>query len=246
MTKKYARSPYFFAPNDVKPMKKNFLLPLSMAVSAIVWLSFFSVPQAPAKLPPLPELIARTQESYEKTEDLRARFVQEVTIQSMGKVEREEGTFYFKKPRNMSWDYVKPKAKRIVLNREKGYLYIPADHTVYIQEVESIFKSSPTIKFFSGIGKFQDDFQINFSQPDPTDRDGNYLLTLVPRNSAYGIQKLFLTIDRDSFRIIRCSFKDIYGNATSIRFTNIKVNNKLSDKLFNFVPPPGVEVVNVQ
>ncbi|MDO8785953.1 MAG: outer membrane lipoprotein carrier protein LolA [Syntrophales bacterium] len=226
-------------------MKKNFLLLTSMAVSAVIWLSFFAVPQAPAKMLPLSELIAKTQESYEKTEDLRARFVQEITIRSLDKIEREEGLFYFKKPRNMSWDYLKPKAKRIVLTREKGYLYIPEDHAVYVQDGESIFKSSPTIKFFSGIGKFQNDFQINFSQPDPTDRAGNYLLTLVPRNSAYGIQKLFLTIDRDNFLILRCSFTDIYGNATTIRFTDIKVNSKLSDKLFNFVPPPGIEVVNM-
>jgi len=227
-------------------MKTKSLLLVSMGISVALWLSFFPIPQAPAKLLlPLSELIARTQESYEKTEDLRARFVQEVTIKSMDKVEREEGTFYFKKPMSMSWDYVKPKAKRIVLNREKGYLYIPADHAVYVQDVKSIFKSSPTIKFFSGLGKLQDDFQVNFSQHDPRDGDGNYLLSLVPKNSAYGIQKLYLTIDRDNFQILRCSFTDVYGNATSIRFTDIKVNNKLSDKLFTFKPPPGVEVVNM-
>ena len=218
---------------------------VSIAISVALWLSFFPVPQAPAKPLLLSELIAKTQESYEKTEDLKTRFTQEVTIKSMDKVEREEGTFYFKKPMSMSWDYVKPKTKKIVINREKACLYIPEDHVMYVQDVESIFKSRPSIKFFSGIGKLQDDFQINFSQPDPRDGDGNYLLTLVPRNSAYGIQKLYLTIDRDNFQILRCSFTDIYGNATCIRFTDIKVNNKLSDKLFTFKPPPGVEVVNM-
>ncbi|MDI6777197.1 MAG: outer membrane lipoprotein carrier protein LolA [Syntrophales bacterium] len=216
-----------------------------IGISVILWLGLFPVLPALAKSLLLSELIAKTQESYEKTEDLKAKFVQEVTIKSMDKTEREEGFFYFKKPISMSWDYVKPKAKRLVLNREKAYLYIPADHAVYVQDVESIFKSSPTIKFFSGLGKLQDDFQINFSQPDPCDRDGNYLLTLVPRNSAYGIQRLSLTIDRDNFQLLRCSFTDIYGNATCIRFRDIKVNNKLSDKLFTFKPPPGVEVVNM-
>jgi outer membrane lipoprotein carrier protein len=229
----------------LKNESKKSLLLVSMSISVALWLSFFPVPQAPAKQMLLSELIAKTQESYEKTADLKARFTQEVTIKSMDKVEREEGIFYFKKPTSMSWDYVKPKAKRIVLNREKGYLYIPADHAVYVQDVESIFKSMPSIKFFSGIGKLQDDFQINFSQPDPRDGDGNFLLTLVPRNYAYGIQRLYLTIARDNFQILRCSFTDTYGNTTCIRFTEIKVNNKLSDKLFTFKPPPGVEIVNM-
>lgn len=224
---------------------KNIKKRKAFVIISIVTLWLSPVLPAPAKSLPLSELIAKAQESYEKTEDLKARFIQEVTIRSMDKTEREEGTFYFKKPMSMFWDYDKPKTKKIVINRGKTYLYIPEDHVVYLQDVESIFKARPMMKFFSGIGKLQEDFQINFSQPAPLDGDGNYLLTMLPRDSAFGIQKLSLTIDRGNFQILRCSFTDIYGNATCIRFKAIKVNNKLSDKLFTFKPPPGVEAVNM-
>ena len=39
----------------------------------------------------LERLAAKTQEIYEKTTDFKARFIQEVTIKSMKKTEREEG-----------------------------------------------------------------------------------------------------------------------------------------------------------
>jgi len=216
-----------------------------IGISVTLGLNFFLVLPALARAELLSELIAKAQENYEKTEDLKARFIQEVTIKSMDRMEREEGFFYFKKPMSMLWDYVKPKTKKIVINQQKACLYIPEDHVLYVQDVESIFKSRPAIKLFSGIGKLQKDFQISFSQPDPLDRDGNYLLTLVPRDSVFGIQKLFLTIDRGNFQILQCSFTDIYGNVTCIRFREIRVNNKLSARLFTFKPPPGVEVVNV-
>ena len=58
---------------------------------------------------PLDELIAKAQERYEKTQDIKAQFIQEVTIKSVNKTEREEGIVYVKNPRRMLWVYSKPK-----------------------------------------------------------------------------------------------------------------------------------------
>jgi len=60
---------------------------------------------------PLDELIVKAQERYERTEDIKAQFIQEVTIKAMNKTEREEGVVYVKNPRRMLWVYSKPKAK---------------------------------------------------------------------------------------------------------------------------------------
>ncbi|MFA4916075.1 MAG: outer membrane lipoprotein carrier protein LolA [Syntrophales bacterium] len=222
--------------------RRQFVIGISIAL----WLNFFLVlPGALAKSELLSEVIAKTQERYEKTEDLKAQFIYEVTIKSVDKIERETGMFYLKKPMNMLWDYEKPKTKKIVINQQKAFLYIPGDHVLYVQNVESIFKSMPAVRFFSGIGKLQDEFQISFTQPDHFDGDGNYLLTMVPKDATFSIQKIFLTIDKSNFHIVQCSFTDMYGNVTSIRFRNIMVNNKLSAGLFTFTPPPGVEIVNM-
>jgi outer membrane lipoprotein carrier protein len=77
------------------------------------------------------------------------------------------------------------------------------------------------------------------------DRNGDYLLTLVPKVSDTGVDKLYLTIDKEDFQIIQCSFADLYGNITRIRLADIRINNNLDDKLFNFKPPSGVEVFNM-
>ena len=78
-------------------------------------LLLIAVTQTPAELMPLEELIAKAQERYEKSEDLKARFIQEATIKAMNKTDREEGILYVKNPKRMLWNYSKPKAKKLII-----------------------------------------------------------------------------------------------------------------------------------
>lgn len=224
--------------------RDNYFPVTSAAVIMIFLLFFFSIP-ALAELMPMEELTAKTQERYEKTRDLKARFVQEVTIKAMNKTDREEGVLYVKNPRRMLWNYTKPKAKKLIINPKTAWLYIPDDRVVYMQEAENVYKSKLAVKFLSGIGKLGEDFHIGYSQPEAIDGNGNFLLTLVPKVSDMGIDKLHMSIDRDNFQVIQCSFTDLYGNKTRIRLMDIRINNNLSDKLFQFKPPAGVEIFNM-
>lgn len=193
----------------------------------------------------LEQLTARTQELYEKTTDLRASFIQEVTIKSMKKTEREEGVVTFKNPRMMLWDYLKPKAKKLVINAAKAWLYVPEDRMVYVQNADDVYRSRMAVKFLSGIGKLAEDFQIRFTKDNPVDADGNYHLTLTAKEAGGGIEKLYLIVDGKNFQIIQCRFNDAFGNTTRLRFSDIRMNTGISDKFFTFTAPPGVEVVSM-
>lgn len=193
----------------------------------------------------LEQLTARTQQLYEKTVDLKASFVQEVTIKSMKKTEREEGVVTFKNPRMMYWDYLKPKAKKLVINAAKAWLYIPEDRMVYVQNAEDVYRSRMAVKFLSGIGKLAEDFQIRFTKDNPLDAEGNYHLTLTSKEAGSGIDKLYLIVDGKTFQIIQCRFSDGFGNTTRLRFSDIRINTGVSDKIFTFTAPAGVEEVSM-
>ncbi len=137
-----------------------------IAIVSFVFL-LFAAPLVRAQALSLEQLTAKTQEMYEKTTDLKASFMQEVTIKSMKKTEREEGTVYFKNPKMMLWDYTKPKSKKLVINAQKAWLYVPEDRMVYIQNAEDVYRSRMAVKFLSGIGKLSEDFQIRFSKDAP-------------------------------------------------------------------------------
>ncbi len=227
-----------------KKCDRNYRYSLKTVI-ILICLLFFALRTSFADILPLNELIARTQERYKKTQDIKAQFIQEVTIKSVNKTEREEGVVYVKNPRRMLWVYSKPKAKKLIINPKKAWLYIPEDRAAYVQDTENIYRSKLAVKFLSGIGKLSEDFHVGFSKPDTVDRNGDYLLTLVPKVSDTGVDKLYITIDKENFQIIQCSFADLYGNVTRIRLADIRINNNLDDKLFNFKPPSGVEVFNM-
>jgi outer membrane lipoprotein carrier protein len=223
------------------------IYPISLTITAgiLMCLLFFPVPAARAELLSLREVVTKIQERYEKTADLKARFVQEINIKALKKSDREEGVIYIKNPKRMLWHYLKPKVKKLIINPQKAWFYVPEDRVVYVQSAEEVLKSKLTVKLLSGIGKLDDDFNVGFPGEGPVDAKGNYLVTLTPKESGFGVDRLFLTIDKNTFLMIQCRFSDMYGNVTRIRFTDIKTNTNLSDHLFAFRPPQGVEVYNL-
>jgi len=202
-------------------------------------------PTANAETLSLAELTAKTQQIYDKTVDMRAHFIQEVTITSMKKTEREEGTVTFKNPRMMLWDYTKPKAKKLVINSRDAWLYIPEDRMVYVQSAENVYRSRMAVRFLSGIGKLAEEFHIRFTRDNPLDGEGNYLLTLTAKEKGAGIGRLQLTVSGKTYQIIQCRFNDTYGNTTRLRFSDIRLNTGVPDTLFQFKAPEGVEVVTM-
>jgi outer membrane lipoprotein carrier protein len=187
-------------------------------------------------------LISKIQEIYEQTEDLQAEFIHQVPLQLTGKTFTEEGTFYFKKPGRMCWDYKKPPLKKLIINPENTWFYIPEDNRVYVQKTEDILTSQIAIRFFSGIGNLSENFTINFSSPQCRDEDGNYLITLKPKEYDEGIQALELLISGESYYVIGYNLTDMYGNLNRYTFESIKANNNLPNGLFHYIPPEGVEV----
>ncbi len=190
----------------------------------------------------LTEVIAATQNVYDKTNDLKADFIQETTIKSINKTEREEGVFYFKKPHRMVWAYTKPKDKKMVINPQTAWLYLPVDNVVYIQNATDVFKGKAIIRFLSGWGKLTEDFTVTFASPEGIDRSGNFHLRLAPREQDFGVTAFFLILDKSKFQITQLNFTDSYGNTTRLSFRNIRVNINLPEKFFTFTPPAGVEI----
>jgi len=244
---KAPRAGFFFKMNStpVKPLKSFLLFLLPPALLFLTGI-FFSHSFA-AENPPLDELVEKIQSSYEKAEDMKANFIQETTIRSIRKTEREEGTVYFKKPKKMLWDYSRPGSKKLVINPKKSWLYIPEDNVVYVQDAKKTLNSRLVIRFLAGVGKLRDDFFVNYAEPRKSDSTGNYILELKPQSpgSTAGIEKLILTIGRDDYQIIGCSLRDAYGNLTRLTFQNITINNGLPDSLFTFRPPQGAIVQTV-
>ena len=191
----------------------------------------------------LEEVVAKVQEQYEIHSDFKAQFVQEATIKTLGKKQQAEGMVYFKKPGKMHWIYRKPTKQEIVSNGETLWTYRPEEKQVVVAKMAQAFQSKAPSTFLAGIGNLKRDFQARFvTEPSP---GTDYSLELTPLESQGSLEKLFLLVDRKNFYILQARIQDAMGNITQISFSKIQFDNKLSDSLFTFTPPKGVEVFNM-
>lgn len=231
-----------------KFIKRNRTVTIMMfnILSLILFLLIFSPAGVWAQItPPIDEIVTRLQQTYENTKDFKANFIQETTIKSIKKTDIEEGIVFFKNPKNMLWNYTLPKAKKMVINPKKAWLYLPHDKVAYKQDADYIFKSKVLIKFLSGWGKLKDDFTITYAESKALDKKGNYLLVLTPLEKAPSLNPFSITVDKSTFLILQVSFEDTLGNSTLLKFSNIYTNTGLSDKMFQFTPPQGVAIFNM-
>ena len=234
---------------DKKMVKKNLqvfkqftLIAFKMGIAITIFWSYFVCPSSAAELPPIDDVVSRLQQTYEKTIDFKADFIQETTIKSIKKTDVEEGVVFFKNPRNILWDYTKPKAKKLVINSRKAWLYLPQEKVAYTQDSDYIFQSKVLIKFLTGLGKLKDDFTIEYAKPNALDKNENYRLVLTPLEKSASYNTLQITVDKNIFYILQVNFDDTFGNTTTLRFSNISINTGLAPNIFQFTPPAGVSV----
>lgn len=226
-----------------KFFKTNKLFTTSGMVLSLI-LSLLSLPGKTfsQELQLVDDTAQKLQSSYEQTKDLKADFIQDVSIKSVKKTQREEGRVFFKNPKNMLWEYKKPQGKKLVINSQTAWLYLADEKVAYRQKSEGIFQSKLLINFFSGTGKLKDDFTIKYAEPKASDKDGNYLLILIPKGKSTAFKSVKLIVDKNNYYILQISFDDFLGNVTTLKFSNISVNTGLAQKMFQFKPPAGVEV----
>jgi chaperone LolA len=188
----------------------------------------------------LEEVVAKVQEQYEIHSDYKANFTQESLLKSLGKKQQAEGTVYFKKPGKMRWIYRTPTKQEIISDGKTLWTYQPENKQVVVSPMTQAFQSKAPSTFLAGVGNLKKDFQPRFLQ-EPTPAT-HYYLELTPKEAQGSLEKLFLVVERDSFKILQAKVQDVMGNITQINFSKIQFNNNLADSLFHFTPPKDAEV----
>ncbi|NLN60407.1 MAG: outer membrane lipoprotein carrier protein LolA [Deltaproteobacteria bacterium] len=217
---------------------------LMAAVSILIGL-YFAVMVTPIRALSLDELLVKVERQYDLTQDFEAGFIQETTLKSLAKTEREQGRLYFKRPGKMLWQYEKPQRKTLVVNPEKSWLYLPEDRVAYVQQTDRLLQSTAAVRLLSGFVGIKNDFHVQFAEADQGERKGNYFLRLIPREGNAGFSQAHIEISGATYFINRIWFEDPYGNVTRVTLFNTKLNQKLKDDKFLFRIPVGVEIYSL-
>jgi outer membrane lipoprotein carrier protein len=191
------------------------------------------------------EVLNEIQNRYEKTNDFEARFIQEYIGKMMKQPNRGEGKVYFKKRGMMRWDYTVP-IQKLLSDGHTLWYYQPEEKQVLVSDVSKVLKEKTPLAFLAGEGNLSRDFDILKLNESVSQKEDNYVVELVPKESLATLSKLILTVDKKTYTVLQADVIDGLGNVTRTRFIDIKTNTGLSNSFFHFSIPPGTEVIKMQ
>jgi outer membrane lipoprotein carrier protein len=189
------------------------------------------------------EVVGRVQKEYEKILSLTADFTQESNNKMTGQTQTARGTVYFEKPGRMRWDYASEPKNQWVSDGKTLWFYQPEENQVIVQKVTDLQKERSFLAFLVGEGNLTRDFNVLRVDQRVEEDPKGYRIELTLKQPHAIMDRLFLVIDREKSYVRQADVYDAYGNLTRTLLDNIRVNQKIPDKCFTFVIPPGTEVV---
>jgi outer membrane lipoprotein carrier protein len=195
--------------------------------------------QAPDR--PARETARLLQERYDKVLDFTADFTHTYEGGILKKTTTESGTLQVKKPGRMRWEYTSPEHKLFVSDGQKIYSYVPADKQVIVSSMPADDQATTAVLFLVGKGNLTRDFAVSYTEGGgPT----TLALKLDPKQRQRDYDWLVLIVDRQSLQIRTLVAAEREGSRSTFQFSNYRENTGLTDKIFTFRIPRGVDVIN--
>jgi outer membrane lipoprotein carrier protein len=172
-----------------------------------------------------------------KTSTMQSRFQQKLLDQNGILLQQSAGTFTLKRPGKFSWDYVIPYPQKIISNGTKIWIYDTELEQVSVKQYSQMLTGAPVIL----LDQFKD-LDIDFLVQEEGLIEDQYWLTLTPKTRDNEFKKI--TVGMTNQGVLRTmKLHDGFEQTTVIEFEQLNSNLKLDDKMFDFVPPEGTDVV---
>lgn len=191
----------------------------------------------PVRAADVDKVLKGIESRYNTAKTLQANFVQ--TYTSGGRKTTEQGVLYLRKPGRMRWQYSSPEGKLVISDGELMYAYDPRDKRAEKTKLKDAGDLQAPLAFL--LGKL--DFQRDFREFDSTAEGDDINIKAVPKSDKLVYTEVSF-LASPTFVIKRLTVKGQDGSTMEYSFDNEKKNPLLTDALFRFTPPPGVEVVD--
>lgn len=193
----------------------------------------------------LQKTIQTLHETYEKINDIEADFSQSIAFEGFDTTVDSNGKVYFKRGQRglrgkMRWDYSAPTRQQIFVDGDAVLHYTPENKQV-LQSVLEKQTGLPIDLFFS-IEKIETFFDLS--------QEKENRLILKPQKKGSQVAQMVVTLAPLS-KLGGLFIKGIIlheenGNQSKFQFTNFRINKLLSDQIFSFKIPEGVEIIDLR
>lgn len=193
-------------------------------------------------------IVDKLQKKYEGINNFHADFVQEAEVRALKKTQKAFGEVWFKKPGKMRWNYYSPTKDTIVSDGDNLWYYIEQENQVLESKLKDLNGGdTSTTTLLSGLGKIKELFNVKLITDPALQSKTGHLLELIPK----GIDedeiknKIIINVNKSDFLVSTIYLFDPFGNQTKVSLLKTELNKKMSNKIFDFKPPKGAEIVKL-
>lgn len=173
------------------------------------------------------------------TMTFEADFEQSVYRENSDQPETTLGRFLIQRPNHFRWETKQPFEQAIIADGRALWTYDPELEQVTIQDQQSVLADSPLLLLTSSVEKLVQAFDIQ--QVESNAEQKRELFSLTPLEPGLFESVHILIIDQ---KITEFFLLDTLGGRTSVVFSKIQLNHRLSLSEFIFTPPEGIDVLD--
>ncbi len=185
----------------------------------------------------LETLLKKVETRYNHAKTLQVTFKEDYT--PPGKPRRtESGILMLRKPGKMRWDYSQPRGKQFISDGKYLWLYTPDQNRAEKTKLKETEDMRAPLAFLLGKLDFDKEFRNIEAKPEGADTR----ITAEPKGDNLPYSAVEFVVAPDA-RIREVKVTGFDHSILNFAFDQERVDPKLDGKLFQFQPPPGVELV---
>jgi outer membrane lipoprotein carrier protein len=206
---------------------------------ALITVAVVRADEGPPLDPLVDEILSGVEARYASSA-FAARFDIESTLKAMQVTDTASGRLMVKYPGKMRWEYEQPDPMLFITNGVTLWMYQPRENQVTVGLTDEVLGGSQGASFLSDVRLLRKQFQIDL---DPNGSDESARLRLTPREGAFDIAFITMTISRATNDVIEVVTTNQYDDTTRIVFRDITFQQVFPDSLFEFEIPEGTDVL---
>lgn len=202
--------------------------------------ALFTLGLSLAAMPVLADVAAADQliQRLKNITTFKAHFVQNIQGAQGEKMAKTQGELVVSRPGKLYWKTQKPDTTIVIADGKFVWTYDVELEQVIQQELKEALRNSPASLLMGDTTKISGTFDIAFAK-NCGEKQLCYQLTPKEKDSAFSTIHLRFVDDKLS----EVRMHDPLGQKVHTKFSGIVVNQSVDQKLFNFTPPKGVDVI---
>ncbi len=146
------------------------------------------------------------------------------------------GVMKVARPGKFYWETLKPAKQTIVTTGKTVWIYDPDLEQAVKQNLDTQVANTPALLLSGNAEQIMNAYDI--SQPDAK----KTYYSLKPKDKDGAFERLLISFGANNKPTLMI-LEDSIGQTTTIKFKNVKLNQKVDDATFNFTPPKGTDII---